>query len=39
MAGLNVGDLYLDGTPRQRIRLRREIAKGNRKAMYSCLML
>lgn len=30
LVGLNVGDVYLDGTPRQRIRLRREIAKGGR---------
>ena len=28
LVGLNVGDVYLDATPRQRIRLRREIAKG-----------
>ncbi len=31
LVGLNVGDVYLDGTPRQRIRLRREIAKGGRQ--------
>ena len=30
LVGLNVGDVYLDATPRQRIRLRREIAKGGR---------
>jgi integrase len=33
IAGLNVGDLFFpDGTPRGRIRLRREIAKGGRAA-------
>jgi site-specific recombinase XerC len=30
LVGLNVGDVYLDGTPRQKIRLRCEIAKGSR---------
>jgi len=30
LVGLNVGDVYLNGTPRRRIRLRREIAKGGR---------
>jgi integrase/recombinase XerC len=31
--GLHVGDVYFpDGTPRGRIRLRREIAKGGRSA-------
>lgn len=30
LVGLNVGDVYLDSTPRQRIKLRREIAKGGR---------
>jgi integrase len=33
IVGLNVGDVFFpDGTPRGRIRLRREIAKGGRSA-------
>ena len=31
VVGLDVGDVYLNGTPRNRICLRREIAKGRRK--------
>jgi integrase len=34
--GLNVGDVFLpDGTPRVRVRIRKEIAKGGRAAERS----
>ena len=38
IVGLVVGDVYgSDGTPRVRVRVRREIAKGGRAAKCSCL--
>ena len=36
LVGLNVGDVFLpDGTPRVRVRIRKEIAKGGRAAERS----
>src|SRR6185503_4460104 len=37
IVGLNVGDVFFpNGTPRTRVRLRREIAKGGRFQMLCC---